>query len=54
MWEVEARFSNIIISKNNDLTVANGALCSRLDQYWQIAYPKFFVAQNCIKKVLEI
>ena len=25
-------------------------LCSRHDQYWQIAYPKFLVALNCIKK----
>ena len=27
---------------------------SRHDQYWQIAYPKFLVAQHCIKKDLKI
>ena len=27
---------------------------SRHDQYWQIAYPMFFVAQKYLKKDLEI
>ena len=26
----------------------------RHDKYWQIAYPKVLVAQNCIKKDLQI
>jgi hypothetical protein len=29
-------------------------LCMRHGQYWQIAYQTFMVAQNCIKKDLEI
>ena len=29
-------------------------LYNRHDRYWQTAYPKFLIVQNCIKKDLEI